>query len=145
MKKYMVVLIAIFLLFSGCKKAEDQKEREKMIPRLEQMEKEVNRLNAKEEQIKAEVAADRTVLHSKAISAFKKGVEQSWGTTIANKAKYEVVKVEDYGKSKWIVHGLYHGVDDKGKSLEADWTVTFEVFGGNLQTVKTSLGTRRYK
>lgn len=112
--------------------------------RLEKIAENVQESDEREEKIKAEVSADRSLLHPKAIAAFKDAASKNFGSDVAKTATYEVVKVGDFGDEKWKVYGVYRGGDGEGRQMEADWVVTFEIFGGNLQTTRVKLADRRY-
>ena len=111
---------------------------------FEKMGKTIEEIDEKEKQIEAEVAKDRAVLHPKAIESFKEAIETNWGTDVAEKGQYNVVKVKDFGDAKWEVYGIYNGADAEGKVMEADWVVTMEISMGKLQVTQTSLKERRY-
>lgn len=136
--------VLCLVVFAGCSESDEDKQRKEAMQRFQEMGKAMETASAKGEKIKADVARDRTILHPKAIEKFKEAIAQNYGTEIAEAAEYEVVRVKDFGDSKWEVHGIYRGEDDRGRQMEADWVVTMEVFMGGLQTTRTSLGDRRY-
>lgn len=144
MRMMNVWLVLALIAISGCDKSKEDEQHDTMLEGIENMVKGMEASEGKEEAIKREIAADRGVLHPKAIEQFKSAIETQFGTEVAKKAEYEVVRVKDFGDAKWEVHGLYRGLDGQGRKMEADWVVTMEVWGGNLQTMRTSLGERRY-
>ena len=119
---------------------------EEIHAKAEEVRRNMEKVQEKEEAKEEELKKDRSSIVQKAVEAMRKAAAESFGTVESHQAQIiaDQTGIKDFGEEKWEVTGQYLGPDKDGKEFRASWTAKISIMLGSLQCESIKLGDRQY-